>query len=515
MAGVVATIAREPKSLAGRIAKDMIISGIIVFLLGSQLIGIETIDDPKGLRFITRYDDVLAAALAVALGRAGLQMLRAGMAKPVLIGSLAFAVAVIGSTLIGGERDLSLLPFDNKIVDWVFGLTAVVFAIRAAVVHGRGSASAHRRGAVMDKISAQTQRFSPYAAGLMILLAVLLPVLFPERRIVDMGILVLTYCMLGWGLNVVVGLAGLLDLGFVAFYAVGAYSYALFAHYFDWSFWACLPLAGAMSAFFGLVLGFPVLRLRGDYLAIVTLGFGEMIRVILINWWWFTGGPDGIRDIPRPSFLGLPFERESPDGSATFHSVVSPILDSMFGIELEFAPLHRIVYLYYIILVLSMVVCVFTLRLRRLPIGRAWEALREDETACRALGINPRNTKLTAFAIGAMIGGFGGAFFATRQGFISPESFSFIESAVILAIVVLGGLGSQLGVVLSSTLLIGLPEVFRELADFRMIAFGAGMVLIMIWRPRGLLAHRDPTVLLHGKAGLKRSNRAMASEGSG
>ncbi|MEX1108250.1 MAG: hypothetical protein WEC00_05000, partial [Dongiaceae bacterium] len=196
MAGVIATIAREPKSLGGRIAKDMIISGIIVFLLGSQLIGIETIDDPQGLRFITRYDDVFVAALVVAFGRAGMQMLRAGMAMPVLIGSVAIAVAVIGSTLIGGERDMSLLPFSNKIVDWVFGLTAVGFALRALVVQRRGGAPAPRSGGVMDAVSARTQKYSRYAAGLMILLAVLLPILFPERRIVDMGILVLTYCML-------------------------------------------------------------------------------------------------------------------------------------------------------------------------------------------------------------------------------------------------------------------------------------------------------------------------------
>src|SRR5690606_11448810 len=170
--------------------------------------------------------------------------------------------------------------------------------------------------------------------------AIALPFLFPERRVVDMGILVLTYCMLGWGLNVVVGLAGLLDLGYVAVYAVGAYSYGMFAHYFDWGFWSCLPLAGAMAAFFGLLLGFPVLRLRGDYLAIVTLGFGEMIRVILINWWWFTGGPDGIRDIPRPSFFGLAFEKNAPEGVDTFHSVFA----------LEFQPVHRIIFLYYVIL---------------------------------------------------------------------------------------------------------------------------------------------------------------------
>jgi len=249
-----------------------------------------------------------------------------------------------------------------------------------------------------------------------------------------------------------------------------------------------------------------VLRLRGDYLAIVTLGFGEMIRVILINWWWFTGGPDGIRDIPRPSFFGLPFERNAPEGVETFHSFFA----------LEFQPVHRIIFLYYVILVLALITCAFTLRLRRLPIGRAWEALREDETASRALGISPRNTKLTAFTIGAMLAGFGGAFFAARQGFISPESFTFIESAVILAIVVLGGLGSQLGVVLASVLLIGVPELFRELAEYRMLAFGAGMVLIMIWRPRGLLAHREPSVYLHPKAARRRGAPGMVpSEGAG
>lgn len=506
MASFVETLSREPKSLGGRILKDAIIAGIVVFILGSQLIGIQTIDDPKGLRFETRYWDVVAAVLIVMAGRAGLHLLRAGIAWPVLIGAVAFGVVAIASTFNDGWQ---LLPFSNPIVDWIFALAGLFLGVRALVTLVRGGPPTQGGTSTMDKVSAQTQRYSPYAAGIMIAFAIALPFLFPERRVVDMGILVLTYCMLGWGLNVVVGLAGLLDLGYVAFYAVGAYSYAMFAHYFDWGFWSCLPLAGAMAAFFGLLLGFPVLRLRGDYLAIVTLGFGEMIRVILINWWWFTGGPDGIRDIPRPSFFGLAFEKNAPEGVDTFHSVFGPLLN------IEFTPLHRIIYLYYIILLLSMITCAFTLRLRRLPIGRAWEALREDETACRALGINPRNTKLTAFAIGAMIGGFGGAFFATRQGFISPESFTFIESAVILAIVVLGGLGSQLGVVLAAAILIGLPEIFRELADFRMLAFGAGMVLIMIWRPRGFLAHRDPTVLLHGKKAHREGPQAMASEGTG
>ncbi len=314
---------------------------------------------------------------------------------------------------------------------------------------------------------------------------------FVDRWLLDMAILVLTYVMLGWGLNIVVGLAGLLDLGYVAFYAVGAYSYALLALNFDLSFWQCLPLAGAFAAFFGIVLGFPVLRLRGDYLAIVTLGFGEIIRIILLNWYDVTNGPDGLSGVPRPSFFGLPFKRNPPDGVTSFHQFFS----------LEYSSIQRIVFLYYVILVLALITNFFTLRIRKLPMGRAWEALREDEIACRSLGINARNTKLTAFSIGAMFAGFGGSFFATRQGFISPESFTFIESAIILAIVVLGGMGSQLGVVLAAVFLIGMTEFFRELEHFRMLAFGAGMVAIMVWRPRGLLAHRDPTIRLNGPPG--------------
>ena len=301
-------------------------------------------------------------------------------------------------------------------------------------------------------------------------------------RVIDT---VLIYVLLGVGLNMVVGYAGLLDLGYVAFYAVGAYSYALLATNFGLSFWICLPLAGILAAFWGVLLGFPVLRLRGDYLAIVTLAFGEIIRLVLINWQSLTGGPNGVTGIPRPTFFGIPLT-PGDDGLA-----------AMLGIE--FSPTHRVVFLFYLILALALLTNWVTIRLRRLPIGRAWEALREDEVACRALGINITTTKLSAFAIGAMFGGFAGAFFATRQGFISPESFSFIESAVILAIVVLGGMGSQIGIVLAALVLVGLPEWFREFEQYRMLAFGAAMVLIMLWRPRGLLAHRDPTVRLSGR----------------
>jgi branched-chain amino acid transport system permease protein len=288
-------------------------------------------------------------------------------------------------------------------------------------------------------------------------------------------------------------------LGYVAFYAVGAYSFALFAHWFHLGFWECLPLAGLLAASFGVALGFPVLRLRGDYLAIVTLGFGEIVRIVLLNWVPVTNGPAGIGNVPRPTFFGMPFVARAPPGVTTF--------DEFF--HLSFNPGHRIVFLYYVILALALVTNFFTMRLRRLPIGRAWEALREDEIACRALGINPTTVKLSAFAIGAMLGGFAGSFFATRQGFISPESFSFTESAIILAIVVLGGMGSQLGVVLAAIVLVTLPELGRQLGDLplvgpflsligtlRMLLFGAAMVGIMVWRPQGIITRREPSLRL-------------------
>ena len=330
----------------------------------------------------------------------------------------------------------------------------------------------------------------------------------------NFGIQILIYIMLGWGLNIVVGLAGLLDLGYVAFYAVGAYSYALLAtsepiklfmadfigptFWPLWAFWICLPVAGILAAFWGVILGFPVLRLRGDYLAIVTLAFGEIIRLVLINWVEFSGGYAGNSSIPRPSALGIPFNASDTGFAAVF--------------GLEFSPIYRTIFLFYVILVLALLTAGVSSRLRRLPVGRAWEALREDEIACRSLGINTVNTKLTAFAIGAMFGGFAGAFFAARQGFISPESFVFLESAQILAIVVLGGMGSLMGVVIASIMLVGGVELLRELdvlkavfgpnfdpAQYRMLIFGACMVLMMLWKPRGLISVREPSVFLKEK----------------
>jgi branched-chain amino acid transport system permease protein len=402
-------------------------------------------------------------------------------------GLAAFVAAVLAVPLAGLE---TVTEFGGLAIhtrwDWVAIAVAAVFVGRLLLVvvcaARRGRVRKEGGGGIAKVIQQQARFFGPIAVAV----AVALPFLpFADRHILDVSILVLTYVMLGWGLNIVVGLAGLLDLGYVAFYAVGAYSYALFALNFDLGFWVCLPIAGLLAAMFGILLGFPVLRLRGDYLAIVTLGFGEMIRVILINWYSLTKGPDGLSGVPRPSFFGLPFS-SGDDAGETFHS--------FFGLEYE--SLHRIIFLYYLILILALITNAFTLRIRKLPIGRAWEALREDEIACRSLGINPRNTKLTAFSLGAMFGGFAGSFFATRQGFISPESFTFIESATILAIVVLGGMGSQIGVVIATLVLIGGPELMRELQEFRMLAFGGLMVLIMIWRPRGLLAFREPTLRL-------------------
>ncbi|MBC3954925.1 MULTISPECIES: high-affinity branched-chain amino acid ABC transporter permease LivM [Pseudomonas] len=327
-----------------------------------------------------------------------------------------------------------------------------------------------------------TQRWGLAA---LIVLAFVWP-FFGSRGAVDIATLILIYVMLGLGLNIVVGLAGLLDLGYVGFYAVGAYGYALLSHYFGLSFWECLPLAGLLAALFGFLLGFPVLRLRGDYLAIVTLGFGEIIRIFLRNMTEITGGPNGISNIEKPTLFGLSFERRAAEGAQTFHQY--------FG--LDYNPISKVIFLYLIALLLALAALFVINRLLRMPIGRAWEALREDEIACRALGLNPTVIKLSAFTLGAAFAGFAGSFFAARQGLVTPESFTFIESAIILAIVVLGGMGSQLGVILAAIVMILLPELMREFSDYRMLMFGALMVLMMIWRPQGFLPMQRPVMKL-------------------
>jgi len=358
---------------------------------------------------------------------------------------------------------------------------AAVFLARLFQVPLQAAAGLIRLGQALPT----AERMASYRPALLTLL-VMVAIVWPftaSRGAVDIATLALIYVMLGLGLNIVVGYAGLLDLGYVAFYAVGAYGYALLAQHFGLSFWECLPLCVLMAATTGALLGFPVLRLRGDYLAIVTLGFGEIIRLLLNNLDELTGGPDGIGNIPKPTLFGLEFARRpSTEGGMTFHQ--------FFG--LEYSGGDTVIFLYLVALVMTLFILYVINRLIRMPVGRAWEALREDEIACRSLGLNPTVIKLSAFSLGASTAGFAGAFFAARQGFINPESFTFIESAIVLSIVVLGGMGSQIGVILAAVALTALPEVARQFAEYRMLIFGLVLVLMMIWRPQGLLPATRP-----------------------
>ena len=442
------------------------------------------------------------------------------------------------SFLVGLKTDQTL---NNQMVlvprlGLLAGLCAAVFAGRLLISAFVWQRSFRPRKRIATAADTEAAARLGSAAGIVLLAAAfIMPALalMSVRPLsnslfwIDLGILILTYVMLGWGLNIVVGLAGLLDLGYVAFYAIGAYTYALLAtsepikEFFAgiigpdfwplWAFWLLLPVAGVLAALWGVILGFPVLRLRGDYLAIVTLAFGEIIRLVAINWVGLTNGYAGVSSVPRITFFGIPFNA-SEQGFAARAGI-------------EFFPTHRSYFLYYVILILALLTYFVTMRLRRLPLGRAWEALREDEIACRSLGLNTTNTKLTAFAIGAMFAGMAGCFFGVRQGFVSPESFRFEESAIILAIVVLGGMGSMMGVVIASAVLIGGMELLRNLeflklifgdtfdpTHYRMLIFGLAMVGMMIWKPRGLVSTREPTVFLKQRKAISGS---LVKEGHG
>jgi branched-chain amino acid transport system permease protein len=322
-------------------------------------------------------------------------------------------------------------------------------------------------------------------------------------RIADMALL---YVLLALGLNIVVGYAGLLDLGFVAFFALGAYMFGLLASphltdTFPWiaamfpdglhtPLWAVIPIGAALAGLFGVLLGAPTLKLRGDYLAIVTLGFGEIIRVFMnnldnpVN---ITNGPKGLGAIDAMSVMGHPLSRK---------------------LDLGFVEVSSVTQYYYLFLALVLVSVLICYRLQTSRIGRAWMAIREDEIAAKAMGINTRNLKLMAFGMGATFGGVAGVMFASFQGFVSPESFSLMESVMIVAMVVLGGLGHLPGVILGAVLLSALPEVLRYVAGplqamtdgrldaaiLRQLLIALAMILIMLWRPRGLWAAPD-----HGK----------------
>jgi len=289
---------------------------------------------------------------------------------------------------------------------------------------------------------------------------------FAGRYGTDVAINVLLYICLGLGLNVVVGLAGMLDLGYIAFYGVGAYTYAILNTMYGLAFWVCLPFAGIFACIAGCIVGYPTLRMRGDYLAIVTLGFGEIIRIILNNWMDLTNGPNGILGVDRIGWFRFVFE-----GGITFETIW----------------VKKLQLFYYFALALAVFTAIGVNRLNFSRIGRAWESIREDETAAELMGVNTFIYKLLAYATGAFFAGLAGAFFAARMKFVSPESFTFLESAMVLCMVVLGGMGSIPGIILGVLALIALPEVFREFESYRMLIFGATMIIMMLFRPAGLV----------------------------
>ncbi|MCG6910528.1 MAG: branched-chain amino acid ABC transporter permease [Deltaproteobacteria bacterium] len=314
------------------------------------------------------------------------------------------------------------------------------------------------RQSMVQRITQNRKIYLPALAALAIFV-VIFPFAFSMYQ-TNIMTTALIYVVVGLGLNIVVGLAGLLDLGYVAFYLVGAYTYALLNLHFGLGFWTVLPIGALFAGIFGVVLGFPVLRLRGDYLAIVTLGFGEIIRLIMENWNEFSYGPSGIANIPRPGF---------------------------FGMELSLQ--QNIIYIYFLMVGMAIFTIFVVRRLQDSRLGRAWIALREDEVACQAMGIDKWKTKLSAFGLGATWAGLGGVMFAAKTTFINPASFTIWESIIILCIVVLGGMGSILGVICGAMVLILLPEYLRAFSEYRMLMFGAILVIMMVFRPEGIISN--------------------------
>ena len=360
------------------------------------------------------------------------------------------------------------LSFDETFTAWGYIAIGTTICLLLYVLNKSGSLDAVSRplAGLRDTVGRASGKM-PTWVWIVILLAVAFCYpFFTGRYAQDVATNVLIYVCLGLGLNVVVGLAGMLDLGYIAFYGVGAYTYALLNVHFGMSFWICLPIAATLALTAGCLIGYPTLRMRGDYLAIVTLGFGEIVRIILNNWMSLTNGPNGILGIDAPSIYIPSFEN---------------------GFSLELLYLKKLHYLYYIALGLAIVTIISVRHLNYSRIGRAWESIREDETAAELMGVNTFKLKLLAYAMGALFAGLAGAFFCARMRFVSPESFTFLESAMVLSMVVLGGMGSIPGIILGASALIVLPEVFREFETYRMLVFGMSMVVMMLFRPAGLI----------------------------
>jgi branched-chain amino acid transport system permease protein len=385
--------------------------------------------------------------------------------KPFVLG-LIWLLALLWP-LLGIHPD-GTLSFANAVQVWLYIAAFAFVCVLLYVLNQSGNLSFISRpaSALRDRVSAAAGRIPAKAwIGLLLGFALVYPQIF-GRYEQDVAINVLIYVCLGLGLNIVIGLAGMLDLGYIAFYGVGAYSYALLNTSYGISFWFSLPFAAILAAIAGCIIGYPTLRMRGDYLAIVTLGFGEIVRLILNNWMTLTNGPNGILGIDAPVFYFLSF-----DG----------------GLSFEHLYLKKLHYLYYIALFLAVFTIIAVRRLNFSRIGRAWESIREDETAAELMGVNTFLLKLLAYAMGAVFAGLAGAFFSARMRFVSPESFTFLESALVLAMVVLGGMASIPGIILGVMALIVLPEVFREFELYRMLAVGGAMTVMMVFKPRGLI----------------------------
>ena len=369
--------------------------------------------------------------------------------------------------LLGIHPD-GTLSFEKTLTVWGYILVVTFVCFILYIMNKSGNLSAIKTP--MEKAMASCAIVTrPIPAWAWILGLLIVALLFPQftgRYHQDVAINVLIYVCLGLGLNVVVGLAGMLDLGYIAFYGVGAYTYALFNIHYGVPFWVCLPISGTLALLVACIVGYPTLRMRGDYLAIVTLGFGEIIRIILNNWMNLTNGPNGIMGINRP---GIWFPSFSD------------------GFSWEHMWIKKLWLLYYVALGLAVMTILAVNRLNFSRVGRAWESIREDETAAELMGVNTFIYKLLAYAMGGMFAGFAGAFFAARMKFVSPESFTFLESAMVLCMVVLGGMGSIPGIILGAAALIVLPELFRQFELYRMLAFGSVMVLMMLFRPEGLI----------------------------
>lgn len=363
------------------------------------------------------------------------------LALPLWAGLLALPFAGVASTLrIAAATGVLIVLWKLITLD---SITALRISLTGKV---------SRLHAASSFISSHVK--SPVVLSCLVLFLIAFPV-FTNDYYRDVMTITGMYIVLALGLNLVVGQAGLLNLGYVAFYAIGAYTYAILSTSYGLSFWPGMALGALVAAGFAVLLGSPTLKLRGDYFAIVTLGLGEITRIVLNNWDTMTGGPNGLAKINRPVIAGY--------------------------------TLHTTLDYYYLILVIVIITIFAMHRLISSRIGRAWVAIREDEVAAEAMGINTFRLKLLAFVLGSAWAGLTGVFFAAKMAFVSPESFTFFESVLILCMVVLGGMGSIPGIILGAVLLIGLPEVFRDFQDYRMLAFGAALVLMMIFRPQGLL----------------------------